>query len=97
MPRVTLGARLAGAGLIGAGLMLVVPAAAQASPATHIGETWFFSGYTFPDTSAGYSACAADGEFEVSLGGAASNWSCELGNPNAGVYNLWIADFNVGP
>jgi len=93
MPRATFGARLLGAGLIGAGLMIVAPAAAHATP---VGETWWFTGITYPDTSAGYSSCASTGQFENSLGGS-TNWSCKLGDPDAGVYNLWLAKFNPGP
>jgi hypothetical protein len=96
MPRATLGARLAGAGLIGAGLLLVASTAAHASPARPDAPTWWFTGYTYPDTSAGYSACAADGEFENSAGGSI-NWSCKLGDPDAGVYNLWLSKLVIGP
>jgi hypothetical protein len=85
---------------IGAGLILAAPAAAQAStsalssPATSVavpnGEIWWFSGYTYPDTSAGYSACVAEGVYERSHG--VSTYSCWLDNPDAGLYGLWLAD-----
>ena len=38
--------------------------------------------------AAGLAACNAEGAYERAHGVA--TWSCWLGNPNAGVYNLWL-------
>jgi hypothetical protein len=78
-----------------AGLLLVAPVSAQArsvpGSASPDGQIWWFSGYTYPDTSAGYSACVAQGVYERSHDGVAT-YSCRLGDPDAGLYNLWLAD-----
>jgi hypothetical protein len=50
-----------------------------------------YTGRTYPDTPAGKSACDAEGEYDVShSNGEDVAYICELGNPNAGVYNLWV-------
>lgn len=88
---------------IAAGLVLAVPAAAQAHtqphtppPAAHAvssarpdGVILYFSGDTYPDTAAGQSACNAEGFYERAHGGV-SSWACLLGDPHAGLYNLWL-------
>ena len=82
-----------------AGLVTASPAyAAQAHPPAASGhaavsvrpdgEIFWFTGDTYPDTAAGLAACNAEGAYERAHGVA--TWSCWLGNPNAGVYNLWL-------
>ena len=93
--------RLAVLAAFGVSLIMAGPAAAQAgTPALHgsarstarpDGVVWWFSGYTYPGTSDGYSACVAKGEYERSHGGV-STFSCQLGNPDAGLYGLWLGD-----
>jgi hypothetical protein len=87
---------------VGASMALALPAVAQAaaaSPAVHAaqaarsqirpnGEIEWFTGDTYPDTSAGLAACTARGVQYESTG--AGSWSCWLGNPDAGLYGLWI-------
>jgi hypothetical protein len=90
MPRPVLGA-VALAATLGAGLILASPGIAQASHAVPDGVISWFSGYTFPDTAAGYSACVAKGVYERTHTDV-WNYSCWLGNPDAGVYNLWLSD-----
>jgi hypothetical protein len=49
---------------------------------------WVYYGDTYPDTSAGLAACDAEGQSLIKA--PINNYSCMLGNPNAGVYNLWV-------
>lgn len=49
----------------------------------------YFSGDTYPDTAAGLAACNAEGSYERAHGGVTS-WTCLLGDPHAGRYNLWL-------
>lgn len=88
---------------LGAAVLLVSPAtalAATAAPAaiTHpqavdgggSGLTTSFTGITYPDTSAGLSACQAQGNYIVTDPGSHTiGYQCPLGDPDAGVYNLW--------
>jgi hypothetical protein len=85
---------------IAAGLVLAAPAAAAQAhtpaPAAHSvssarpdGVILYFSGDTYPDTPAGQSACNVEGAYDRAHDGV-SSWSCELGNPHAGLYNLWL-------
>jgi hypothetical protein len=92
--------------VIGASMALAAPVAAQAAAApaaAHAshnasmirasmvrpnGEILWFTGDTYPDTSAGLAACTAKGVSIESTGGG--SWSCWLGNPDAGLYGLWI-------
>jgi hypothetical protein len=57
-----------------------------------------FTGLTYPDTSAGLSACDAQGAADITnappLYGNVIGYSCELGDPDAGVYNLWLTYYN---
>jgi|HubBroStandDraft_4_1064222.scaffolds.fasta_scaffold833438_2 hypothetical protein len=86
---------------IAAGMIMASPAtAAQAqtsAPGGHAaasvrpdGEIWWFSGHTYADTAAGLAACNAEGTYERAHGVA--TYSCWLGNPDAGLYGLWLAD-----
>jgi hypothetical protein len=72
-------------------------AGVSAVPAGQIVET-SFTGLTYPDTSAGLSACDAQGAADITnappLYGNVTGYSCELGDPDAGVYNLWLTYFN---
>jgi hypothetical protein len=53
-----------------------------------------FTGLTYPDTSAGLSACDTEGASLLTFPyGAVYGYNCELGNPDAGVYNLWLFYF----
>jgi hypothetical protein len=55
----------------------------------------YFTGLTYPDTPAGLTACQEEGEELVYISdGEDINYSCQLGNPDAGVYNLWITYWN---
>jgi hypothetical protein len=54
---------------------------------------WYFTGFTYPDTSAGLTACNAKGQSLPKPPNA--NWACELGTPNANVYNLWALEHIV--
>jgi hypothetical protein len=76
------------------------PAVAQAqttASSSHVassvkpsGEIFWFSGKTYPDTAAGLAACNAEGTYERAHG--VSTYSCWLGNPDAGLYGLWLGD-----
>jgi predicted lipoprotein with Yx(FWY)xxD motif len=74
---------------LGAGLALSSPAVALARPASGATPdgvtTWNFTHETYPDTSAGLAACNAQGAKAYP-----DLWACPLGDPDAGVYNLWI-------
>lgn len=84
--------------VLGAIMVLVLPAAAQAAtsaPASHNasvavpnGEIEWFTGYTYADTAAGLAACTAKGVSYEQEG--VGSWSCWLGNPDAGLYGLWV-------
>jgi len=103
MPRPATGA-LALLAAAASGLILASPALAQThAPAvsrtaavSHTagarpdGEVWWFSGDTYADTAAGLAACNAEGTYE--RGHGVSTYSCWLGNPDAGLYGLWLAD-----
>jgi hypothetical protein len=84
---------LAFAVTLGAGVILASPGIAEASPspAAPDGVITWFSGYTYPDTSAGNSACVAMGQYERAHSNV-WNYSCVLGNPDAGVWNLWLSN-----
>jgi hypothetical protein len=61
------------------------------SPNLEPGTQWDYFGLTYPDTTAGLEACHAEGaslQEGVPTQDLASE--CLLGNPNKGVYNLWI-------
>jgi hypothetical protein len=89
---------------LGATMVLALPAAAQAAtsgPAAHNasavvpnGEIEWFTGYTYPDTAAGLAACTAEGVSYEADG--VGSWTCWLGNPDAGLYGLWVLT-HVGP
>jgi hypothetical protein len=89
------------------GSALVLPVAAQAatpaptasasagrqvaSPDIEPGAEWGFTGLTYPDTSAGLSACHAEGLYwEESVPSQNLAYECLLSDPDSGVYNLWI-------
>jgi hypothetical protein len=84
--------------VIGLGLPSAAQAATAASAAVHAhqtvphavpnGEIEWFTGDTYPDTAAGLAACTAEGESYQREG--VGSWSCFLGNPDAGLYGLWI-------
>jgi hypothetical protein len=53
-----------------------------------------FTGLTYPGTSAGLSACGVQGAADITFPtGDVFTFSCQLDNPNEGVYNLWIYYF----
>jgi hypothetical protein len=55
----------------------------------------YFTGLTYPDTSAGLTACDEEGgELVYISDGEDLGYNCQLGNPDAGVYNLWITYIN---
>ena len=70
------------------------PAIHNASPAVPRGEIEWFTGYTYPDTAAGLAACTAKGVSYEQQG--VGSWSCWLGNPDAGLYGLWVLT-HIGP
>jgi hypothetical protein len=89
----------------GAGIFLYSPMtlhAAAATPSAAVtaapDTTIFidaFTGYTYPDTSAGLSACDAEGTVLVgNSDGYFVGSYCSLGDPDAGVYNLWVREWN---
>jgi hypothetical protein len=86
----------------GAAALFLSPVAAQAyappsaaASATVNPTITYFTGLTYPDTSAGLAACTSEGEELVYISdGEDINYSCQLGNPDAGVYNLWITYWN---
>jgi hypothetical protein len=54
------------------------------------GSQWEFSGLTYPDTSAGLTACHAEGlYFMKSVPSQNLAFECLLNDPDSG-YNLWI-------
>jgi hypothetical protein len=95
---------LKSAGVVAAGIaaMFLCPLAAQAhvtpsgaSSATVDPIITYFTGLTYPDTSAGLAACGSEGQELVYISdGEDIDYSCQLGNPDAGVYNLWITYWN---
>jgi hypothetical protein len=85
----------------GAAALFFSPALAQAStastaaPATEPIIITYFTTLTYPDTSAGLLSCEEQGAGLVAESdGEDLNYNCELGDPDAGVYNLWIAYWN---
>jgi hypothetical protein len=102
MTRLTMTGALISAAL---GSVLVLPVAAQAAPSAPAAGisrmavsaavpnippvVWEFYGTTYPDTSAGLAACNAEGSYLHQQNSRVITWSCELGNPNSGLYNLW--------
>jgi hypothetical protein len=53
--------------------------------------------YTYPETSAGLSACDAEGAYlkANAPGRYIASYFCEIGNPVAGVYNLWLIEYTI--
>lgn len=52
-----------------------------------------FTGDTYPDTSTGLAACDAQGHADEVHGlGYVVGYTCALGDPDAGVYNLWLIE-----
>jgi hypothetical protein len=82
----------------GAGAFLFSPALAQASTAAPASEPiiiTYFTTLTYPDTSAGLLSCEEQGSALVAESdGEDLGYNCELGDPDAGVYNLWITYWN---
>jgi hypothetical protein len=84
-------------------MALLSPAAAQA--ATHHGthgtihpDYATFTGYTYPDTALGLTACNADGQYILdNSGGNYQDWRCELNNPDAGLYGLYMVTYLCYP
>ena len=76
------------------------PMAAQAVTVTHtVGDpvSNVFEGLTYPDTSAGLAACDTEGrDLVAASNGDDINFTCPLGDPDPGVYNLWIEFFKPG-
>jgi hypothetical protein len=99
MPRLATGT-LAFLAAAATGLIMASPASAQThapaatshatAGARPAGEIFWFSGDTYPDTAAGLAACNAEGTYERAHG--VSTYSCWLGNPDAGLYGLWLGD-----
>jgi hypothetical protein len=56
----------------------------------------YFTGDTYPETSAGLSSCQKEGEALVAAGGPNFSYSCDPGDPDAGLYNLWISKWVPG-
>ena len=55
----------------------------------------YFTGLTYPNPVAGLPTCDAEGEALVAnSNGEDAGYSCQFGNPDAGVYNLWITYWN---
>jgi predicted lipoprotein with Yx(FWY)xxD motif len=89
----------------GAGIFLFSPMTLHAAAATSSAAVTAaldtspfiaaFTGYTYPDTSAGLSACDTEGAylFDNSDGNFVGSY-CSLGDPDAGVYNLWVREWN---
>ena len=84
-------AQAATAGSAAGTVRITVSSSHQAAvPNMYPGAAWEFWGNVYPDTSAGYSACAQEGEYLVA--GAPEwdlGWECRLNSPDAG-YDLWI-------
>jgi hypothetical protein len=81
-----------GAGLALSSLTQARPASAAAPDSVWV---WVFSGYTFPNTMAGYDACLAQGA--KSDDGGSDLYTCIVGDPDVGRYNLWIGHMNPEP
>jgi hypothetical protein len=56
----------------------------------------YFTGDTYPETAAGLSSCQKEGKAIVAAGGPNFSYSCEPGDPDAGLYNLWISKWVPG-
>jgi hypothetical protein len=56
-----------------------------------------FTFYTYPDTPAGLSACDTEGAYleAHAQGRYIAGYFCEVGNPEAGVYNLWVIEYTA--
>lgn len=87
--------------VLGAALVFLSPVASQAATSAAAGTVpravatgnkvligWVFTGYTYPDTSAGLAACDAKGQ--SLLNQYVTHYMCPLSDPDAGVYNLWV-------
>jgi hypothetical protein len=62
-----------------------------ASPGIEPGSEWGFTGLTYPDTTAGLTACHAEGVYwHDSVPSQNLAYECLLNDPDSGVYNLWI-------
>jgi hypothetical protein len=71
--------------------VVCTPPADSGNLATPDGIISAFTGCTYPDTAAGLAECDAMGEYEAQHGSL--GYSCPLGNPDPGVYNLWVHTF----
>jgi O-succinylbenzoate synthase len=82
----------AGTGIL-LGASATLPAAAAHAAVTarpNIAEL-VFTEHTYPNTAAGLSACMAEGQYIVSHSdGEDTDPVCILGDPDAGVLNLWV-------
>jgi hypothetical protein len=88
--------------VLGASLVVAWPASAQATTsvpasahASHHASTArpndlveVFTGHTYPDTAAGLAACQAEGKIYQQSGAGVPY--CWLGEPDAGLYGLWM-------
>jgi hypothetical protein len=83
---------------VGTAAFFFSPALAQASTAAPASEPiiiTYFTTLTYPDTSAGLLSCQEQGAGLVAESdGEDLGYSCQLGDPDAGVYNLWISYWN---
>jgi hypothetical protein len=81
----------------GAAAFFFSPVLAQASttPSATDPIITYFTTLTYPDTAAGLLSCQEQGStFVADSDGEDLGYSCELGDPDAGVYNLWISYWN---
>jgi hypothetical protein len=99
-------ATIAAAGIAALFFSPVLAQAATASPAISASATpaspgaidpiiTYFTGLTYPDTSTGLTDCDLEGETLVYISdGEDLGYQCKLGDPDSGVYNLWITYWN---
>jgi hypothetical protein len=54
-----------------------------------------FTFNTYPETSAGLSACDTEGAYLKAHASYIAGYFCEAGDPDAGVYNLWVVEYTI--
>jgi hypothetical protein len=93
MRRLTVAGALLSTALVSGLVFATASPSAVAAPQIRQNYEWVFGGATYPDTSAGHSACQAQGESDVAhFPLQFESWECQLNDPDAGVYNLWVLE-----
>ena len=86
---------------LGAAVFFSFPIAANAAASAGAGSNGItvyhtYTGLDYPDTAVGLADCQEMGsEILLSPAAHAKAYSCDLGDPDAGVYGLWITQVVV--